>query len=263
VTWTANRLRNRIESFERLLQVERLATDAELESVAKSYPGKTKEQLWLRYAELKSYARRKEWQALKERRPATAESYDVAIAALEDRPETVELPSVDLRVRVTPASWARIMRVEDIDWWLHRLVASRMVLKADAGENLDELLDRVINEISHQKALLFAQVAAPTPAPWTDEPVEWADAITPLEEVGLLEAWHRVNTDLLRGLPQPKSRRDGKPLPQHWSIVFQSVAWREKRAPVDIIRDRSLVSVCAATALEAIKSEERNAHTHR
>ncbi len=84
----------------------------------------------------------------------------------------------------------------------------------------------------------------------------WADRITPSEEMLLLEAWHRVNTDALRRLPRPKSKKDKKQLPNTWAMVFQSVAWRERRPPIEIVRDRSLVSICAETVLETIKQED-------
>ncbi len=258
--WTRKKLENRIASLDKLLRIEKLATDAELDSVASSHPGKTKEQLWLRYAELRSFARRKEWQARRQNRRGDADSFETALAALEDRAEIVELPSLNRTFRISPASWLRIMRVEDLDWWILRLGAARLLLKYDAGrgepiDDLDETLGKIQEEVSHCRSLLYAEVTAEGPAPLY-EPIDWGDRITPDEEMLLMEAWHRVNTDILRRLPRPMSKKDGKELPNTWAMVFQSVAWRERRPPIEIVRERSLVSICAETALEAIKHEE-------
>lgn len=258
--WTRNRLQERITDLDRLLRIERLATDEELQAVDKSYPGKTKDQLWLKYAELRSFARRKEWAARQDNRRDDADSFQVAQAALEDRAEVCELPSINRTVRVVPASWLRIMRVEDLDWWIIRLVAARLVLKAEADsgkkiENLAELLERINEEIGNCKNLLYAEITAEGPAP-ANTTVEWGNSITPDEEIVLMELWHQVNTERLRLLPKPKPKKDKKPLPRSWALVFQSVAWRERRPPIEIVRDRSLVSICAATVLEAIKHDE-------
>jgi hypothetical protein len=119
---------------------------------------------------------------------------------------------------------------------------------------LDQILDRIISELGFQRSRLYAQVTAPTPKP-VDYEVDWADDITPIEDMALLQAWHRVNMDLITQLPQPRSRDGTRDLPTHWSFVFQSVAWRERRPPEEIIRDRSLVSIVTSTVLEALKAE--------
>jgi hypothetical protein len=238
-----------------------LATDAEIASVAESYPGRTKHELYLRWAELRAYARGRRWQAQKYGDRQKAELWEVAQAALEDRAEVVELISVKQKVSVCPASWARIMTVEDCDWWLMRLCAARLVLKNDADkgepiENLDETLEKIRTEIAHTRAVLYGEVTAPSPAP-ANAPVDWADSITPIEEAQLLQAWHDVNTDILKRLRAPVSKRDRSPHPPSWSMVFQSVAWRNNEYPRTIIHDWSLVSICAENVIEAVKQDER------
>lgn len=258
--WTKQELRRRIADLERLIPIYKLATDAELASVAETYPGRTKHELYLRWAELHAFAKRREEQARRTGDVSAAELWKVAQEALEDRQEVVRLPSLDRTVRITPASWARIMIVEDCDWWLLRLTAARMVFKndADAGkriEELDETLTRIREEASRVRALLFGQIVAPSPAP-AEEPVEWADRITPAEEAALLAAWHNVNTDVLKRLTAPASKRDGSKLPPTWSIVFQSVAWQNKEYPATVIHDWSLVAVCALNTIQATKIAE-------
>ncbi len=72
----------------------------------------------------------------------------------------------------------------------------------------------------------------------------------------MLQAYHRTNYDLLVSMPSPRSKDGKRDLPTHWAFMFEGIAWRERRAPIEIIRDRSLVSVVAATILEYIKAEK-------
>lgn len=249
----------RVDTYVRNLKAAGLATEAELESVAKLYKGGTKDDIWEWLVELRSLARVRKATTDQRSGHKTVDALEAAIAALEGRAEMVELKSIGRTVKVVPASWARIMLVEDINWWIMRLTAAHVVFKNDEAHEtplheLDQILDRILSELSFQRSRLYALVTAPTPAP-VDHVVDWADDITPIEDMALVQAWHRVNMDLMTQLPQPRSRDGVRNLPTHWSFVFQSVAWRERRPPEEIIRDRSLVSIVTSTVLEALKSE--------
>ena len=259
---TKEYVRSRVEFYLRNLRNAGLATDAELDSVAKSCRGQSsKDDLWECLAELKSLARLRKAQAQRQGNVQSADAYEAAIAALEERAETVYLKSINETVLVRPGSWARIMLIEDVAWWVNRLIATHAYLMSDeAAEQLSEREDiqlRVIDELSYQRTRLYSQLVAPSAAPVApSEHVKWADDITPLEEGALLQAYHRVNYDLISSMPTPTSKDGKRPLPNHWAFVFQSVAWRERRPPLEIIRDRSLVSVVASTVLEHIKTGE-------
>jgi hypothetical protein len=236
-----------------------LATEEELEAVAKPYKGRpSKDDLWEWYADLKALARLRKSQETTAGRYDDADAFEAALAALEDRAESVYLPSIDLTVDVRPASWLRIMKIEKHSWWSDRLLATNVYFASDLivekPPDLPELQDRIMGEISLQRNLLYSEITAPSPAPAV-ELVDWADRITPLEEMALVQAYHRVNYDLLATLPTPRSKDGKRELPNHWAFIFEGIAWRERRAPIEIIRDRSLVSVVAATILEYIKAE--------
>jgi hypothetical protein len=258
--WTKPWLRDyEIPRLEKVLKSGRLASVDEIAALADQYKGGAFADHceWCR--KLSTFARRQEWHA-REHGDDVAEAVWKDLAVLADLAEPVELRSIKERVTVTPASMARIMVVEDCDWWLLRLLAARMVLKADADkgnpiEDLDETLGKIRDEIAHTRSILFGEVVARTPAP-ADQPVDWADKITPLEESQLLQAWHTVNTDLLKRLKAPVSKRDGSALPPTWSMVFQSIAWLHNKYPRTIIRDWSLVAVCASNVIEAIKQDD-------
>ncbi len=273
---TKGELKRLIDFYVRNLRNAGLATDDELASVAKSYKRNgTKDDLWAWLGELKSLTRLRKAGAKRQGTSDRADALEAAIAALEGRAETVHLASIDKTVRVTPASWARIMIVEDLSWWVARLAMYHMVLtdddekardqaeQDDPDRGLDELMERVVSEISHQRRRLYAQITAPSPRPVEDAEVEWADDITPVEDMALLQAWHRVNLDLLANMPEPTSKDGKRKLPLHWAFVFQSVAWRERRPPEEIVRDRSLVSIVASTVLEAIRSESADGKGRR
>jgi hypothetical protein len=264
VAQTKKSLRGRVETYVRNLRNADLATKKELEAVAKRYHGRTKDDLWEWFAELKSLARLRKSQEVKAGRYEDADAFEAALAALEDRVESVHLPSIDTTVEVRPASWLRIMKVEKHAWWSDRLLATSVALASDLlpdkPPDLPDLQDRVINEIATQRNGLFSEIIAPSPAPAT-EMVEWAELITPLEEGALMQAYHRTNYDLLAQLPTPRSKDGKRELPNHWAFIFEGLAWRERRAPIEIIRDRSLVSVVAATILEYIKAERLDKQT--
>lgn len=251
-----------IPRLERVLKAAELASVEEIETLAKRYKGGAFADYceWCR--RLSTFARRQEWKARTQGDSRAADLWELAQAALEDRAEVVDLPSIKRRVSVKPASWARIMLVEDCDWWLMRLSAARLTLKksADDGEtikDLDAIMGAVRQEINHTRAILYAQITAPTPAP-VDEMVDWADKIVPTEEARLLQAWHDVNTDILRRLRAPQSQRDGSTLPPSWSMLFQSVAWRNNEYPRHIIQNWSLVAICAENMIEAMKEADRD-----
>lgn len=260
--WTKRWLQDQeIPRLERVLKAADLASVGELKALAERYRGGAFADYceWCR--KLSTFARRQEWKARATGDNQAADVWELAQAALEDRAEVVDLASVKRKVSVRPASWARIMQVEDCDWWLLRLSAARLALrnKADDGEkieNLDDLMGQIRREIASVRSILYAQITAPTPAP-VDESVDWANRITPIEEGRLLQAWHDVNTDILRRLRAPKSKKDGSSLPPSWSMLFQSVAWRNNEYPKHIIQNWSLVAICAENMIEAMKEVDR------
>lgn len=167
---TKDQLRARIDQLRRILEGADLATAAELDEVAKKYRNdRSKDGLWWLYAELRSFARRQEWR----RRDGdigtlTPTQLETAIAALEQRPIDVELPSIRTwplrwlarlaslaasilrlswrppapRVRIHPAGWARIEEIEEREWWLLRCQSAwTLLLAADRGADPEASAD--------------------------------------------------------------------------------------------------------------------------
>lgn len=258
-------LLERIAFYRRNLVNIGLATVEEVMAVVDAIPKQaTKDDLHMAHAKLMSFGRRREWQHRKNGHTAPAvdpESLDAALSALEERAEVVELRRSPEAVRlvIVPASYARIVMVEDLEFWVQRLESIRLYLQHPQCPDPEpaERLVRVDRELEHQRAMLFTQVAAPTAAPATgEEPAPWARDLRPEEAVALLQAWHRVNLEPLRRLPKPAGRT-GETLPPHWSILFQSIAWREKRPPSEIVRDRSLLSIAVQGVIESIREAAR------
>lgn len=199
-----------------------------------------------------------------------------AILALEEAPETVWLPSLKRQVDVCPASWDKINAIERCDWWLPRLEAGRFVLmhdtengrptKADSRAvceacerpthpgNLDELLTEIGQESAHMRAWIYAHVTSGSAAP-AEEPVSWASEITVVEHTALVQAYHRVNTDIIRRLPKPMSRDGEREQPRHWSFLFAHQADHQEVPPKEIMRNQSLASLIAVVSLEAISHQ--------
>jgi hypothetical protein len=74
-----------------------------------------------------------------------------------------------------------------------------------------------------------------------------------------MQAYHRVNYDVITRLPQPTSKAGERTLPQSWAFLFAHQADRERRPAVEIMRDRSLASTVAVIVLQAIRDQKLHA----
>ena len=273
-------LKRLVGHLERDLLRRDAATQEELDELREA-AGKRprKDDYWQWWADLRAFVKRSAWIERKRGNIQDADALEVALAALEERPEFVELPSAGVNVRITPASRSRIeiledhanleLRLETGRRYLHGLILDGKALKnraripelcpecerpLEAGDTAD-LLTRVTAELQYQRSCLYAQVTAPGPEPIpVGSTVEWADKITPEENLALLGAYHRVNLERLRNLPAPIST-DGSALPSHWSFLFARQAAKEKKPAHVIMRDRSLVSIMAVAILEGHRDD--------
>ncbi len=280
---TVRELKNRIAHYERDLTRRGAVTPQELEEVTALFSGRRlyKDDFWKWWAELRAYAKREAWLAVKRGDITDADALEAAIEALEERAETIELPSAGLHVSVTPASWARIQIIEDHAMLELKLQATRHFLleriregkpiKRKRGATVElcsecerpieagntvELLQRTEAELSFQMGSIYAQVTAPGPEPLPlGSVVEWVRKITPEEHITILGAYHRVNLERLRRLPAPAGRDKKTALPTHWGFLFARLAAQENKPAAEIMRDRSLVSIVAVTILEGRRDE--------
>ena len=251
-------LRHRVAFYQRNLVNAGLATEAEIATVASEFPGESKDELFMGLAHLMSLARRREWQGKRNGKgQPDPDALDVALRAMEDRPEVVDLRSIKQTVQVNPPGWNRLMRVEDLDFWLQQLVACRMLLHEDMDrvEEPDRTLRELAEEIDRIRTDLYAQVTAPGPELYEGAPPEWPDKLWAVEETAIMQAWHRVGLEPLMEMPAPKSRK-GKDLPRHWAYVFESVAWRERRPVREIVHNRSLISLVAQTVMAGLRDSD-------
>lgn len=281
-SWSRDYLKKKVAFYERVLKRQNLATADEIEAVARKHPGRKKDDLWARYAELRSLARRNEWVNAAASGEITTDEMEAALEALEGRGELVELASVKAIVRVVPASYERINLVEDLELAQRRLQDAHEALRAaiERGDDLElpgydvdacpecrrprrpaqlhELLAGFRKEIAHYRGLIYSQVTAPDPKPVDDaKPPPWSSKITPLEHLALVQAYHRVNMDLLRRLPRPVSRDGERELPAHWSFLFSQLEARTKhRLPAKhFMREYSLAAIVAALTQEQMEHE--------
>lgn len=263
-------LRRRIAFFQRNLLRSGLATEEEIASVADPFSKRRdKDALWEHWAELKAIAIARV--TTKKSTEVADESLEAAVAALSDQSYEVRLSSIGKAFHITPASFKRIRTIEDHAWWVNMLTAGRALLLADVGDvpaakgevcsecdrplvagALNELLERIGDELDYQRSMLYAQVIAPTPAP-VDNPVKWANKITPAEDSLLMEAYHRVTYDVIMQLPEPRSLDKQRELPRSWAFLFAQQAERERRPAIEIMRDRSLGSTIAVMVIESIR----------
>ena len=276
-------LKRLVGHYERDLLRRNGASQDELDELREKYKPEgsrpVKDDYWQWWADLRAFIKRGAWIERKRGNIADADALENALAALEERPEFIELPSAGVNVRITPASRSRIeiledhanleLRLEIGRRHLHGLILDGKALKnraripelcsecerpLEAGDTAD-LLKRITSELQYQRSCIYAQVTAPGPEPVpVGTTVEWADKITPEENLALLGAYHRVNLERLRNLPKPVAT-DGSALPQHWSFLFARQAAREKKPAHVIMRDRSLVSIIAVAILEGHRDD--------
>jgi hypothetical protein len=269
-------LRRRISFLERNLVRGGLATAEQVAAVVSQHQGRSTMALVEQYVHLKALAiNAGSQQQHPVRKHSSDDALQAAVHALSDQSHSVHLPSLGHAVTVTPASYARINAVEDHEWWMLRLLAARMMLVNDAEHGtphpatqakvctacqrplapgkLKEVLAELDREIMYQRSMLYANVVAETPAPVTT-PVSWADQLTSAEDALLRETWHRINYEILSRLPQPTGT-SGSDLPRSWAFLFAHQADRERRSPVEIMRNRSLASLVAVVVLETIRDQ--------
>lgn len=247
-------LRSRVAFYRRNLKAAKLATEAEIANVASRFPGDGKDDLWEELAHLMSLARRREWRG-SQGSQSRADALDIALYAMADKPITVELPSARRGVKVHPASWPRILLIEDQDFWLQQLHVLREVIRSNYAD-YDEpqrMLQEVAEEIDTVRLELLAQVIAPGPAIYEGRPPEWLVRLTPIEDMALKQAWHRLNLEPLLTMPKPVSKKGDRELPSHWAFLFESVSWRTKQASPEVVHNRSLVSMVAESSVRAIQ----------
>lgn len=273
-------LKDKVAFLERNLVRSGMATEEEVKGLLQRFEKRRdKDSYWERWAELKALVMtRSAGRAECRSAPVLSdESLDVAIAALSETVEEVQLPSISRTVNVVPASFKRIELLEGHAWVLARLQTARAILteKAQSGDlpkqvqgescetcgrplevgKIYETISRLEEEVSYQRSWLYAQVTSSSPAPAT-EPVDWGDKITPAEEVLLMQAYHRTNHDIITRLPEPKSEDGQRALPRSWAFLFATQASRERRSSVEVMRDRSLGATIAVLVLEAIRYQQ-------
>ena len=253
------RLRRHSKELERLLKPP-ILTDEErgqLHASDVEEDDRTKDDWWKRLSELKSYARRKEAPPVPKALPVVDEG--PLLAALSDEPVEVRL-TWGKRVLVRPASLARIMVIEDLEWWARQLEVFRIVLRQDmtAFETPWTTVWKIRQEATRARRWLYVQVCAPSPQP-VDFNVEkspplWSKLLTAVDEQGLLNAWLKVNVNRIRDAeeiirqkypikPFTDDPREQKGSLQGFAFLMAGAAYREKKAPSYVIRDRSLSEV--------------------
>ncbi len=277
--WVEAEFRRRIAFFERNLKRSGLATEAELAAVAtRSAEWAVPERLIYQWADLRALVTERN------RTTLDPDALEAAVRAMEERPEHVSLPSVQVDTIVRPASFARINLVELYAYNLKLLTQAREFLMAErtAGRTIPtdptpcsecgrplapggvfELIDKMGREIVFERAALHTQIIAEGPEPHEGPLVTWSERITQGEHMLLIQAYHRVNTDPIKQVSGLVSKDGKRDLPNSWSFLFNRFEEREGRPARHIMRDRSLASIIAVCVTSALLSEERERTTKR
>lgn len=291
---TKARVRLHCEHLESVLKPPVLTDEERAALHASDVPEdeRTKDDWWKRLGEVRSYARRKEFDQWT---PGGEVEEEALLEVQNLEPVAVELPR-GTEVRVHPASWDRVMAVEDLDFWLKQLMVWRHLVKENR-EDFDEpdyLLGRLRMEVERTRRWLYAQVTEPgqkarerrqVPS-WLVRTLDriplvgglvhdlleglplWTRWMTGIEEIMLLHAWLEVNVSrpkkaeqvIRQKYPTKKGGGQGdKPSTlQGFAFTMTSVAYRERKAPREIICDRSMAEVLTTYTNES----QRKRHEH-
>ena len=268
-------IKRRIEHLKRNLVRGRIAVEAEIEAVLAKHNERSEQHrdlfIW---ADLRVLAAVNQ-KGKGGRGGHTPDALAAAILALEEAAEFVWMPSLKRTLAVVPAGWNKINAIERCEWWLPRLEAGRLMLMNDKAEgrrskadpvpcdacgrplhpgNVDELIEAISVEIANFRAWIYAHVTSGSPAP-AKERAPWANQITVLEHMALIQAWHRVNTDIVSRIPRPVSKDGQREQPTHWSWLFAHQADYQSKPPTEIMENQSLAALIAVISLEAITAD--------
>ncbi len=278
MTITIGELQDRVAFLYRNLNRSGFATDTTLNAVRARFKESSpkngdKDSLWEEWAELRAIAISG---ATRNRSGLTEDSLDAALLALKEESSVIEIPSLDETFPICPASWARIILIEEHEWWLRRLEAAKAILSSEASQgvsnrfvmekrctacggvtepgSLKKLMNEVTVEIKYQRGMIYANVTAPTAAP-VENPVDWVDELAIVEETAMMQEYHRVNYDTIQQLPDPVSADGQRELPKSWAFLFQGLEERTHKPASHFMKNRALAPIIATIVLETIKSQ--------
>jgi hypothetical protein len=232
-----------------------ILTDEEREGLhASDVPpeDRTKDDWWKRYVEVRSYLRRKEFQAFQNQHGINE---GPVLSVVVNDPVEVELTDGSV-TQVCMASYDRIMLVENFDFLIKAIQVARASVMEDPASVADfrDTLDRLQAEESRAFQLLIAQVCAPGPEPLDiEEPPKWCSKLTTADGKAILSAWRIVNLDrplladeAIKAKWPVKKKKDTSAANDSlggFSFLFLSVAWRERIPVRSVMRDRALASL--------------------
>lgn len=272
-TWSRNEVKRMVENLERgFIGVH--GTREELEELYEQWAkdgdghGRTKDELWRRYANLRALIARKvaEKKALSGLGIETETADAEALAALNEEPAKVTLSNGDT-VEVHPKSWATLNLLAAHEHVLTWLVVRREILASMNQPDQQELLERTDAEINRRMAGLLATVVRPGPGHDLEElrNPEETDAgrrmmqLSPQDAVLLQQAHLRVNFSRLAVLPAlvGSDTKEGRRR-LSWSGMFAQLGMKLRLNPKELMTDRSLPSLLAQIRLGngAAASEE-------
>lgn len=261
---TAQVLRERCERLERNLVARKLITADEAAQLRKP---RSIDDWWERYAELRSYARRIEWEKVRtgESEPDDAmrdSLEEIRTATLQSKPLVVRLDD-GTTVDVHPKSYNAIIMIRALDYTMSWLLESADEIAAKATPHAPDLLPRIFERIGFIQNRILEIIVHPGPgydAKHVETPREFE--YSPLDVLTLQRAYNSVNVLRMMALPVvTEKKKDGKQEETGWSAFFVLMGVRKKVDPALLMQDVDLVKLIMearlyAKAVNPIEGEE-------
>lgn len=244
-------LKERCDRLQKHLEVRKLITDHEKADLnEKKTRPRSRDDWWERYALLKSFARRLEWEKEKKASgdsptalPGNTE--DMKIRMLLAEPAEVMLDD-GKRYKVYPKSYNALCMIVSVDYSISWLVEMANILAKDTKPESAAYLPRIAEQIGRLQNIMLDIVLHPG-AGYKEESLENPAAydFSPMDMMTIQNAHNEVNVVRMMALPVVTKKHDPKRHATSWSDFFVIMGMARKADPMALMKDEALSKLFA------------------
>lgn len=255
----SSNLKERCERLQRQLVTQKLITPAELKDVEAQRP-RSRDDWWERYAVLKSYARRIEWQKEKQAAGTQGDISRTDAEAQRIRMLLAEPVSVMLddgkKYDIYPKSYNALVIITSVDYaiaWLDEMAA---IISEKAGPEAPGYLPRIAEQIGHLQNIMCSIILHKGPG-YDQKYLEWPNAydFSPMDMLTLQKAFNEVNVVRMMALPKITEKKSDKPgKSTGWSDFFVIMGMARRVDPASLMNDQPLIKLLAEASIKSANS---------
>lgn len=251
-----SQLKARCEKLQHHLVFQKVISDAEVKALRH---GRSRDDWWERYAELKSYARRIEWKKRGDVTDTTKVSDDVVelnrIRALLAEPLPVVLESGET-IQIHPKSYNAMVLLRALDYTYAWLIGQLDELARVHTPYSPDLIPRCAQRLIELSNKIVAIVTHPGPGydqKLVDAPL--ASEYTSLDLLAIQNAFNEINAMRLMALPKLHEKPGAETESTGWSSFFVVMGIKKNIDVGEMMQDHSLAKLIMEAHIYA-KSQE-------